>query len=130
MRLNIIDLNENTSIDVHAIPALGFSLNTQGNSNYVGSFSLPLPRTLTYQVTIDLPAGYKAEGLEALNNNVYNLTGSFVSTAKVDGQKLIINVAKTYKTDFVKKEDWLKMVEFLDAAYNFTQKKIVIKKGG
>lgn len=91
---------------------------------------LPYPRTLTYQLIIELPAGYKAEGLEALNSNVDNLTGSFISTAKLDGQKLLINVAKTYKTDFVKKEDWLKMVEFLDAAYNFTQKKIVIRKGG
>ncbi|MEP7128012.1 MAG: hypothetical protein ABI729_04050, partial [Chitinophagales bacterium] len=41
-RLNIFELNENTSIDIHAIPALGLTYSTNNNTSYIGSFSLPV----------------------------------------------------------------------------------------
>jgi hypothetical protein len=44
---------------------------------------LNFPRTLSYKVTLNIPAGYQAEGIEALNSNIDNATGSFISTAKL-----------------------------------------------
>lgn len=42
-RVNLVDLNDNTSIDVHAWPALGISLmDDNGSHSYIGSFSFPI----------------------------------------------------------------------------------------
>ena len=41
---------------------------------------------------------------------------------------LNILVKKHYKQTTVKKEDWPKLLEMLDAAYNFSQKKVLLKK--
>jgi len=89
---------------------------------------LNFAKTLDYTVSLTLPSGYKAEGLDAIKFNVDNNAGSFISSAKMDGNKLVITAKKTYKSANVSKEDWSKMVDFLDAAFNFTQKKIILKK--
>lgn len=87
-RLNIIDLNENTSIDVHAIPALGFSLNTQGNSHYLGSFSLPLLAGInfgnisTYETRKDVGFGI-AFGYEYFNGGLIMIDGEKTPNSKV-----------------------------------------------
>ena len=36
---------------------------------------------------------------------------------------------KFYKNNFEKIQNWEKMQEFLDAAHDFTQKKLLLKKG-
>lgn len=85
-------------------------------------------RSFNYKIEMVIPEGYKVQGLEKLNNQVENSTGGFVSTAKVEGDKLIIESKKYYSSNFQKKEDWPMMVAFLDAAYNFTQQQILLKK--
>lgn len=90
---------------------------------------LSFARTAEHVIDFEIPAGYKVDGLDALKINIDNATGSFISTPKLEGSKLTLNVKKVYKSNYVKKEDWPKMLEFLDAAYNFTQKKIVLTKG-
>jgi len=86
------------------------------------------PRSLKNAITFTIPAGYKVVGLNSLNMNVENETGSFSSKAIVEGNELKIAVKKVYKQMTVKKENWSKMLEFLDAAFNFSQKKILLKK--
>jgi len=85
-------------------------------------------RTITNNVTIMLPKGYTADGLQDLNYNVDNESGSFVSTAKLDANKLVLTSQKIYKKNFDKKEAWPNYVAFLEAAYKFTQVKVVLKK--
>ena len=85
-------------------------------------------KSLDYTITLAIPVGYRAEGLDALKFNVDNNAGSFVSEAKSQDNKLVITAKKSYKSAYVTKADWKKMVEFLDAAFNFTQKKIILKK--
>jgi len=86
------------------------------------------PRSFTYEISITIPEGYKIEGSEKLNMNVDNSTGTFKSTSKIEGGKLVLNVSKSYKNNFEKKESWNDMVKFLDEAYKFTQSKVVLKK--
>jgi hypothetical protein len=85
-------------------------------------------RTITNNITIVLPKGYTADGLQDLNYNIDNESGSFVSSAKMDGNKLIVSTQKIYKKNFDKKEMWPNYVGFLEAAYKFTQVKVVLKK--
>ncbi|MDP4261504.1 MAG: hypothetical protein Q8941_03125 [Bacteroidota bacterium] len=85
-------------------------------------------RTIENNITINVPAGYSVEGAQDLNMSVDNESGSFTSTAKTEGDKLVINTRKIYKKNFDKKELWPNYVAFLEAAYKFSQSKIVLKK--
>jgi hypothetical protein len=89
---------------------------------------LPNARTIENNITLNIPAGFTVEGIEELNMSIDNESGAFFSTAKVDGDKLIINTKKLYKKNFDKKETWSNYVAFLEAGYKFSQAKIVLKK--
>jgi hypothetical protein len=86
------------------------------------------PRTYTNEISITIPEGYKVLGLEKLLMNVSNETGSFLSKAWMDGNVLKIKTTKIYLHNFEKNNDWAKMVQFLDAAYDFTQARVLLKK--
>ena len=85
-------------------------------------------RTIENNITINIPAGYTVEGLQELNVSIDNESGSFISTAKTEGNNLIINTRKIYKKNFDKKEQWPNYVAFLEAGYKFSQAKVVLKK--
>jgi len=89
---------------------------------------LSYARTISNNITIALPKGYIAEGLQDLNFNIDNESGTFISTAKLEGDKLNITTKKIYKKNYDKKELWQNYVTFLEAAYKFTQVKVVLKK--
>jgi hypothetical protein len=86
------------------------------------------PRSIRNIINFTIPAGYKAVGVSNLNVNVDNEAGNFAVQATVTGNNLNILVRKIYKSTTVKKEDWPKLLEMLDAAFHFSQKKILLKK--
>jgi len=86
------------------------------------------PRSLRNIINFTIPAGYKVVGISNLNMNVDNEAGTFAVQASVEGGNLNILVKKVYKNATVKKENWPKLLEMLDAAFNFSQKKILLKK--
>jgi hypothetical protein len=89
---------------------------------------LPYARTIENNITVNIPAGYTVDGLQDLAMNIDNESGSFVSSAKLDGGKLIVNAKKIYKKNFDKKELWPNYIAFLEPAYKFSQLKVVLKK--
>jgi hypothetical protein len=89
---------------------------------------IPHARTIENNITITIPPGYIAEGLQDLNATVDNESGSFISTAKLENDKVLISSKKIYKKNFDKKEAWSNYVAFLEPAYKFSQSKIVLKK--
>lgn len=93
-------------------------------------FNIYRPYTASFVTTISLqiPDGYTVQGIEKLNSTVENATGGFNSKARIENNALIIDVSKTYKTNFEKKEKWPLMVSFMEAAYNFTQQQILLEK--
>jgi len=86
------------------------------------------PRSMRNVINFTIPAGYKAVGVQNLNMNIDNEAGSFAVQASVEGNTLNILVKKLYKQMTVKKENWDKLLLMLDAAFNFSQKKILLKK--
>ena len=86
------------------------------------------PRSFDNEITLEIPAGYTIGGLDKLNKKVENETGGFVSSATINGNKLVIKTTKYYKNYFEPNSNWSKMIQFLDAAYQFTQEKILLKK--
>ena len=86
------------------------------------------PRSLRNIISFTIPAGYKAVGVQNLNMNIDNETGTFAVQASVEGNTLTLLVKKIYKQTTVKKENWGQFLTMLDAAFNFSQKRILLKK--
>jgi hypothetical protein len=89
---------------------------------------MSFPRSFENEITFNIPEGYSVSGLEKLNKKVENETGGFVSTAEIKGNQLVIKTLKYYKNYFEPNANWNKMIQFLDAAYQFTQEKVLLKK--
>jgi hypothetical protein len=87
------------------------------------------PRKLVNNITIELPAGYTAENIKDLDMNIDNEAGSFTSKAKYENGKLTVTTTKIYKTTFSPKDKWNLWISFLETAYNYSQKKVILKKG-
>lgn len=85
-------------------------------------------RSLRNVINFAIPEGYKVVGIQSLNTNIDNETGTFAVQASVEGNTLSILVKKLYKQVTVTKENWPKLLEMLDAAFNFSQKKVLLKK--
>lgn len=85
-------------------------------------------RNLNWHIEMPIPTGYTAAGFENITYNIDNKCASFISTAKTEGGKIIIDAAKTYKTAKMAAADWPLLLEMLNAAYNFSQSKIVLQK--
>ena len=62
---------------------------------------MPFPRSFSYHIEFALPDGYSAEGIDKLNSAVENETGGFVSKARMDGSKLLVDISKYYLNSFV-----------------------------
>ncbi len=89
---------------------------------------IPHARVLENSITLNIPKEYTVEGLQELNMSADNESGSFISTAKVENDQLIITTRKVYKKSFDKKETWPNYIAFLEPAYKFSQAKIVLKR--
>lgn len=89
---------------------------------------MPFPRAFNYAVEFIIPDGYTAEGVEKLNKKVENETGGFVSTAKIEGNKIVVTARKYYNNNFEPVANWTKLVAFVDEAFNFGKEKILLKK--
>lgn len=85
-------------------------------------------RSFTNTISIDIPQGYTVEGVDKLNTSVTGKFGGFTSKAKVEGGKVLIEATKYYTFNYVPKTDWKSVVDFLNAAYNFSEMKLLFKK--
>ena len=89
---------------------------------------IPSALTIENSITIQVPEGYSVDGLQDLNINIDNSSGTFISAATVSGNKLLITTKKIYKNTFDKKEAWPNYSAFLEPAYKLSQAKVVLKK--
>ena len=86
-------------------------------------------RSLGWSITLALPAGYTAKGLENLTQTINNPCGTFKSSARVENNSLIIEIKKSYYAKQFEASQWPQLLEILDAAYDLSQTKIILKKG-
>jgi hypothetical protein len=90
--------------------------------------NMSFPRSYRNIINFTIPTGYKVVGIQNLNMNLDNEAGTFAVQASVEGNTIKILTKKIYKQQTVKTADWAKLVAMLDAAFNFTQKKVLLKK--
>lgn len=89
---------------------------------------IPSARVIENSISINIPAGYTVDGLQDLNMNIDNPSGSFISSATLADSKVLITTKKVYKNNYDKKEAWPNYIAFLEPAYKLSQAKIVLKK--
>ena len=89
---------------------------------------MPYPRSFSYRIEFVIPDGYTAEGIDKLNLKSENETGAFISTAKKEANKLIIEINKYYINSFEPAAKWPSLLSFIDKANEFNQQKILLKK--
>lgn len=94
----------------------------------VHDISYDFPATYSMEYRLQIPAGYQAEGVEALNTEVSNTTGRFKTTAVVEGNVLKLTVERVYLRAEMPVSDWADFTRFINAASDFNQKKVVLKK--
>jgi len=84
------------------------------------------PHSVRWALVLSIPEGYEVQGYENLTTQTDNITGTFRSIARVENNKLIIDIIKTYKQIYYPLEQWPVMLEFLNAAVDFTQKQVML----
>ncbi len=86
------------------------------------------PRTYNYSIQLNIPDGYTIQGIEQLNTEVKNEQGGFISSARVEGNQLIVQTEKYYNNLYDEAATWPNYIAFLNAASNFSTQKILLKK--
>jgi len=128
----IADMSANAGDDI----VLSLSLLT-GNQTKIkkdertrsNPIDIGFPREFLWTISMPVPTGYKVVGLDGLKKNVVNECGSFLSTAEIKDNNIVISVKKVYKQQRLDADKWPMMLEMLDAGYKFTQSKLILKKG-
>jgi len=89
---------------------------------------MPCAREFKYTINITVPQAYSVKGIDELKQSKTNKTGSFTSSATVNGNILTILVNRVYSNNFEKVSDWPLVTELLDVASDFNNKKILFEK--
>jgi len=89
---------------------------------------MPFARSLTTEIAFQIPEGYTVEGVAALNKKVENETGHFIAEAASDGTTVTIKIRKSYNHVFEPVGNWDKLLAFIDAANEWYNTKLLLKK--
>jgi len=86
-------------------------------------------RTLDCTVAFDIPEGYTVQGVDKLNKTLNNDCGSVTSSAQVQGNQLTVHFKRIYKHDQETADKWPQLLAIIDAATDFADQKVLLKKG-
>ncbi len=89
---------------------------------------MPFARSIEYNIEFQIPDGYTVEGIDALNKNVTNIAGYFTAEASTNGKVVTLKVKKHYLHNFEPAKNWDKIIEFTDAAGDWANTKLLLKK--
>ena len=99
----------------------------------VNPIEMTYPNQYDYTITIAIPEGYTAEGLEVLNidKNYKSVKGNklckFESTYKIEDDKVIITIQEFYKSNKYDLNRYEEFREVINAASDFNKTSILLK---
>ncbi len=99
----------------------------------INPIEMTYPNQYDYTITVTIPEGYTAEGLEALkiNESYISVTGQkackFESNYSLDGNKLVITIQEFYKTNEFDLNRYEEFRSVINAASDFNKASILIK---
>jgi hypothetical protein len=86
-------------------------------------------RTMDCTVAFDIPQGYTVQGVDKLNKALNNDCGSVTTSAQVQGRQLTVHFRRIYKHDQEAADKWPQLLAIIDAATDFADQKVLLKKG-
>ena len=89
---------------------------------------MPFARTIEFNIELQVPDGYTVEGISALNKKVENETGSFTAEASATDKMVNIKLKKQYAHNVEPAKNWDKLLQFMDAANDWENSKLLLKK--
>ena len=89
---------------------------------------LDATQQIKWVLIFNIPEGYTLKKYDNLEYDISNSTGSFKSTVTHSENRLIVDISKTYFKHYYPNSDWGKILEFLNAAVDFTQQQILLEK--
>jgi len=99
----------------------------------VNPIEMQYPNQYDYTITVNIPEGYTAEGLEELNidKSYKSVKGNklckFESSYKVEGSKVIITIQEFYKSNEYDLNRYEEFREVINAASDFNKTAILLK---
>jgi len=116
---------------------IGMVIGTQSElyqeTKRVNPIEMQYPNQYDYTITIAIPDGYTAEGLDVLNiDKSYksvkgNKLSKFESTYKVEGNSIIITIQEFYKSNEYDLSRYEEFREVINAASDFNKASILLK---
>ena len=89
---------------------------------------MPYARSIEYNIEIEIPEGYTAEGIAALNKKVENEAGFFKAETIATDKIVTIKIKKHYLHNFEPAKNWDKIIAFTDASSEWVNAKLLLKK--
>ena len=98
----------------------------------INPIEMQYPNKYNYTISVTIPEGYSAQGLESLKINkrledAKGLKCKFESDYKVDGNKIIISIEEVYNQNEYDIADYEKFREVINAASDFNKASILFK---
>jgi hypothetical protein len=99
----------------------------------VNPIEMQYPNQYDYTITVNIPEGYTAEGLEELNidKNYKSVKGNklckFESSYKLEGKKIVITIQEFYKSNEYDLYRYEEFREVINAASDFNKTAILLK---
>lgn len=88
---------------------------------------MPGPRSVKWKVVMDIPDSYVIKKSDNLQYDVNNQAGGFRSRAIQAGSRITIVASKWYNHGYEPLENWPQMLQFMEAANDFVQQKLVLQ---
>lgn len=117
----------NIIVEIGKIEGKPFAVTAEQRKRDIDIY-MPFARSLEYNIELAIPEGYTAEGIAALNKKVENETGYFTVDASSTDKLITIKLKKYYLHNFEPASNWDKLLSFIDAANDWGNTKILLKK--
>ena len=117
----------NLIFDLGQLIAKQSKLDAENLTNRKADIFYDYSRTIENNITINLPAGKVAKGLDALSFDIDNEDASFKSIVTQSGDQLSVKTTKIYKNNRIPADRWSNIVEMINAANEFYEKKVILK---
>ena len=89
---------------------------------------MPFARSIEYNIELEIPDGYSAEGVAALNKKIETEAGFFTVDATATDKLVTVKIKKYYLHNFEPAKNWDKVIAFTDAANEWVGAKLLFKK--
>lgn len=114
--------------------AIGYQTNLYQETTRVHDIDLLFPKRYEHVIRFDVPGGYRAQDLSPLQFNKElkdaegNVIGKFASTARLEGNTVVVSVEEFYNFVHLDKSQYPAYRDLINTAYDFYKSALMLEK--